>query len=178
MRLLLRSRRAEGPCPSPWRGVRRRLRSGHEERGRNSRLTRDARRAQVCRGRWGPHRRLVGAGGSPPEDRHDDEPPPGHLVVPHHCVAVVGGFAHAPEAVEDRARGHGAVKHLTRRVEALSLTGEDRQARVHDLHDVVGAHGQAVVGRVAPEEAALGSREARAQAVEARRHDGSRAGAL
>ena len=115
-----------------------------------------------------PHGRLIGPHRTTAEDRHDDQPAIGELVVAHDRVAVVERLALAAEALEHVVRVHRAVQHLARRVELLALLREDRHARVHGLHDVIGADGERVVGRVAQRGRALRPLEADAEPVEAR----------
>ena len=103
--------------------------------------------------------------------RHHDEPAVGQLIVTDHSVAVVVRFTRAAEAPEERVRRDGAV-------DDLSVLPENRHAGVDDLEDVIAAHGNRVVGRVACFPAAVRALEANAYAVEARDKSGSRPASL
>jgi hypothetical protein len=108
------------------------------------------------------------------KDRHRDQPPPGDLVVAHDRIAVVSRLAWPTQTGEDRVRGHRAVQHTARRVELLSFLGEDREARVHRLHDVVGTDREAVVRGIAPLRLAVRTFEANTKSLEARDERGGR----
>ncbi len=186
MARLLGDRRSTHPAAAPTAARRERIGAGHgRRRGRRFvELGRAARRAALAwaahgRGLTGRRRRgFVGHRRDLAEDRHHDQPPVGELIVAHHGVAVVAALAGAAEPLEHVVRLHGTVEHLARGVVHRALLREDRHARVHDLHDVVGPHGQRVVGRVAQPRRALRPLKVHTKSVEAGHSRGGRARTL
>ena len=118
-------------------------------------------------------RGIVLPGGQATEDGHDDQPAIGQLVVADDGVAVVD-LPGVSEALEKIVGRNGAVEHLSGRIEARALLGEDRHSRVDDLDDMVRPDRQGVIGRIAEHRLALRSLEALAEAVEADQNLGRR----
>src|SRR4029434_9361662 len=137
----------------------------HELR-RRTRLSGDARWGDMNHAVPFPFRRLIRMRTDAAEDRHHDQPSIGELVVAHDGVAVVGRLARAGEAGKHGVVGHGAGEHRARRAVLLPLLGEDRHARIHRLHDVVGADREAVVRRVAKRRRSLRAFEPETQTIE------------
>jgi hypothetical protein len=84
-----------------------------------------------------------------PEDRHHDQPSIGKLVISHDRIAIVPGFTRSAESPEHGVVRNRAVQHSAGRVVPLALLREDRETRVHGLHDVIRADREAVIRRVA-----------------------------
>jgi hypothetical protein len=88
---------------------------------------------------------LIRTFGSSPESGHNYQPAICQLIVANNGVAVVGGFARAAKALEDRVGGYRTVNRFPGLFEKLPLLREDRQPGVNDLEDVIFTDGQAVV---------------------------------
>jgi hypothetical protein len=111
--------------------------------------------------------RLVLATRKPREYRHDDQPAVRQLVVAGHGVTVVVRLTRSAESLEHVVRFDGAVKRSAGCVEFVSALRKDGHARVHYLHDVVWADGEAVVGRITHRGIALWANEIRAESSKA-----------
>ena len=102
------------------------------------------------------------------EQRQNDEPAVRELIVAHHDVAAVPRLAVAREVLEHVVGRNRPEQHFPRRVVLLALLREDRDAAtVHDLHDVIRADGERVVGRIAAATGSVRSFEADAETIEA-----------
>src|SRR6185437_6133180 len=101
------------------------------------------------------------------KNRHHEKPAPGDLVVPHHGIAVVACVAYAAEPRKHRVGRHRPIEDLACRVVARTFFGEDRESRVHDLHDIVGTGRKAVVRRIPESSRALWPLKSFPEAIEA-----------
>jgi hypothetical protein len=108
----------------------------------------------------------------PAKDRHHNQPAIRELIVAHHRVAIRAVRASAIEAAEDVVRPDWPVQHFAGRIELTSPLRVDRHARVDDLHDVVRAHRERIVGGVAEVRVPLRADEVCAEAIEARDEGG------
>src|SRR5262249_51224264 len=129
-----------GIRPALWRlsGRRWRARGGDEQARRGAGLSRVARKAYFSRITRSGRLRLIGTDGAATENRHHDQPAIGKLIVADDGVAVIIGFACAPEILE-----HGVCRY--RAVESFALFREDRHSRVDDLENMVRPDCEAVV---------------------------------
>src|SRR5258708_13581191 len=99
--------------------------------------------------------------------RHDNQPSCRKLVVAHYRVTVVARLACAPEASPHGFRSHRAVQYLSAAVVLLGLLRINCEPGIDDLHDVIGADSEAVVGRIAEVVCALRPFEPVAESIEA-----------
>src|SRR6266540_5562836 len=111
--------------------------------------------------------RLIRPNGSTSKDWHDDEPAFGQLIVAHHRIAVVTGFALPTKTSEHCIRHYWSVQYLPGHLKALSLLRKDCHPRVHDLHDMVRSNRKTVVGRVTRVDTALRTLKPHTQAIKA-----------
>lgn len=104
------------------------------------------------------------------EDRHHNQPAIRKLVVTYNCVTVIPFLAHASKSRENCVCRYGTVKHGSGVWVARAFFCEHRKTSVYNLHDVIWADREAVIGGIAVKHgaaAALRAFEAIAETVEA-----------
>ena len=114
--------------------------------------------------------------GNAGEDGHHNEPAIGQLVVARHSIAGVAVLARSAEIAKHIAGFDGPIEHGAGGWVSSPLLAEDRHARVHHLHDMIEAHRERIVRRIANGRRALGAAEADAKSIKARDERRSRTG--
>jgi hypothetical protein len=90
------------------------------------------------------------------------------LIVPRNRVAIVDRLARPAKSAKDVVGLHGSVERAAGGVELATSLGEDRHSRVHDLHDVIGADREGIIGWVPQLRGALWPDEPNPKPIEAR----------
>lgn len=98
---------------------------------------------------------------------NNKEPSIGKLVIAHHRITAHEFFARATKAGEQRVGDDGTQEHFARRRVARTLPGVNCHARIDDLHNLIGADGETVVGGVPRFYRALRPSESHAEAIKA-----------